>query len=354
MFYATPRRQLVITGRDANPSIWLKGDKARAAVAAGALDYGSRSDAELLALLEHPVPMVRRKAADTLGTRKGNFVAQLITMLANGSRDARIGAVHGLAASGEKAAPAIDALVAVIANPKEDLWVRNRALLALPVIGTPARKAVNALLKVALADKPEDPRGDLDKELALTLSKLVEDPYTADLNKDLFYPAVRKLLDNPHHVTRTAAMKLIANIPLEDFYIMADKILRVIRNDDPNYETYHHDAARAAGLAILVRLNIRDGIDLCIETLETDKWGQKWRVTGETGRLATLASYGADAKRVLPKLREDRRIGAAAEEFLKAIEQSTETRKLISLDEAIRIGREAPRPSPDRPEPDQP
>ncbi len=347
IFYATPRRKLVITGRDPNQSIWLMGEEAGEAVAAGVLDYGSRSEAQLLALLEHPVPMVRRKAADALGTRMGDFVGPLRTMLASGSRDARVGAAHGLAALKERAAPAIDDLVAVIGNPKENLWVRNRALFALPSIGKPALGAVEGLLKISLVDKPEDPRGDLDKEIALTVSRLVEDPYQADLDRDLFYPAITKFLDHPHHDTRTAAMKLLHDIPLEDFHLMADEIIHVIRNNDQSYETYHHDAARAAGLAILVRLRIRDGINLCLETIELTTWGQKWRVSGKNGRLATLASYGADAQSVLPQLKEmraNRKLGENVDEFLNAIEQSTETRKLISLDDAIETGRQQATP----------
>ena len=139
-------------------------------------------------------------------------------------------------------------------------------------------------------------------------------------------------------------MKLISDIPLADFHIMADEIIDVIRCTDTSYHTYHNDRDRAAGFAILDKLNI-DAIDLCMETLETNKWGQKWRVHGKNGRLATLVKYGANAKRVLPQLKEMRNgksslghLGASSDEFIKAIEESTQTRKLISLEDAKKTG----------------
>ncbi|MCF7956856.1 MAG: DUF6288 domain-containing protein [Phycisphaerae bacterium] len=347
MFYAAPRKKLYITGKEADESIWLTGQKAKAAVKAGLIDYKNMTDKPLLKLLAHPVPMVRRQAADDLGMREGDFLKPLRAMLKKGNYNGKVGACHGLAALKEKAAPAMDDLVAVIRNPKENLWVRNRAVYALSSIGKPAQKAIPALLKESLKDKPEDARGDLDKEIAITLSKIIEDPCRIELDKDLFYAAVKKFLDHPHHVTRAAAMNLIRNIPLEDIYVMADALIDVIMCNNTNYETYHNDKDRAMGLDILERLNISDGIDICIKTIETNKWGQKWRVSGENGRMATLVRYRANAKRVLPQLKAMRngksplgRLGANVDEFLIAIEQSTETRKLISLEEAKRIGRE--------------
>jgi len=223
--------------------------------------------------------------------------------------------------------------------------VRNRAVAALASIGEPALKAVNPLLKLSLADKPEDRRCNLDKEIAITLSKLIKDPYKLELDRELFYAAVNKFLGHPHHDARRSAMRLISKIPLADFPVVADKFITVIKCTDQSYQTYHNDADRATGMAILEKLNV-DAIDLCMETLEANIWGQKWRVSGVNGRLATLVKYGANAKRVLPQLKEMRggespmgKLGANVDEFLKQIEESTETRKLISLEEAVK-GRE--------------
>ena len=62
-------------------------------------------------------------------------------------------------------------------------------------------------------------------------------------------------------------MSLIEDLPLKDFYLFADEIVDVIRNDDPTYTVYHADPARQKGLAILDRLNIEEGISLSIETI---------------------------------------------------------------------------------------
>lgn len=136
-------------------------------------------------------------------------------------------------------------------------------------------------------------------------------------------------------------MRLLGNIPLDHFHAVADRIVEVIRNDNPHYETYHNDAARAAGLNILERLNIRDGITLAVATLETDEWGKGRRIYGRQGRLPFLKKFGIEAQSVLPELKAMRKAGDltdAADPHLAAIAKSTKTRELITLEEAIQAG----------------
>ena len=60
--YCLGRHKLFITGRDSDPSIWLKGRKVADTIALAALDVKSKSDEELLALFGHPMPKVREEA----------------------------------------------------------------------------------------------------------------------------------------------------------------------------------------------------------------------------------------------------------------------------------------------------
>jgi hypothetical protein len=342
MFYAAPRRQLLLTGRNSDPSLWLKGDEAKAAVHASLIDYGKLDNERLIGLLGHPVPAVRRMAADALGSREGDLVPSLTSMLANGSPEARIGACHALGACGAKAATAAPALLAVVGDPAADLWLRSRALTALRSIRPEPHATADALLRVVLAEKPADPRGDLDLEIANTLARLIDDPYAMSLDLELFHAAANKLLGNPHHAARTSAMRLLAKIPLGHFHAVSDRIVEVILNKNPDYQTYHSDAERAMGLSILEGLGIRDGIELAMATIETDKWGQHVRVYGPRGRLALLAKYGSASHSVLPELRamrESGKLGEAADARLKAIAEATDKRELITLEEATRISR---------------
>lgn len=341
LFYAAPRRKLLITGKDADRSLWLEDADAKDAVHAGRLDYATMDADRLIELLGHPVPMVRRLAADALTANQGDFVPQLVSMLENGSPEARIGACHAIANRGTAAAASSPALLAVIGDPTADPWLRGRALGALRALGPPDATTIEKLLRVTLVDKPADPRSDFDLDLAITLGGLIEDPYAMDLDLDLFHAAANKLLGHPHHAARNRVMRLLSNIPLEHFHAAADQIIAVILNRDLNLETYHNDAARALGLEILERLNIRDGIDLAMATLEADKWGQQARIYGPRGRLALLASYGTGAHAVLPDLkamREAGKLAEAADRRLAAIGNSSKPRELISLEEAVRIG----------------
>ena len=344
LFYAAPRRNLLITGRDADESLWLTGDDAVEAVHVGLLDYEAMDDARLIDLLAHQIPMVRRKAADALGPRGPGNLPALLTLLENGTADARIGAIHAIGAIGKDASSAAPAVIAVIENPAEDPWLRSRALAALPRLGEPTRETIEGLLRTVLEEKPADPRRDLDIELAKTLVTLIEKPYESELDFDLFHAAANKLLGHPHHAARNQIMRMLAYIPLKHFHAVADRIVEVIRNDSLTYETYHNDNARAGGLNILERLDIRDGIKLAVATLETNDWGQARRIYSRQGRLAFLGKYRAEAKTVLPELQAKREAGdlsAAADSHLTAIAESTESRELISLEEAVRAGRTA-------------
>ena len=70
MPYTLAKRSLLITGRDADESIWSKGKAATDAVEMGAIDYASKSTDELVALLDHPIPHVRRSRSASPRRRK--------------------------------------------------------------------------------------------------------------------------------------------------------------------------------------------------------------------------------------------------------------------------------------------
>ena len=58
---------------------------------------------------------------------------------------------------------------------------------------------------------------------------------------------------------------------------------------------------RLSGVALLAKHRIREGMPLCIQIMEIDKWGKKNRITQ---CLKALATYGPAAKAVLPELRQ--------------------------------------------------
>jgi hypothetical protein len=81
---------------------------------------------------------------------------------------------------------------------------------------------------------------------------------------------------------------------------MLPHILPAIKNMAPSNEMFA-DGVRLAGIDLLSRLRIREGMDLCVNTIEPDRWGERNR---SSECLNYLHRYGAHAKPLLPKLRE--------------------------------------------------
>ena len=88
------------------------------------------------------------------------------------------------------------------------------------------------------------------------------------------------------------------------------------------------------GLSILDRLNIQEGLELTIETIEPDVWGQKYRIGGRYGRLEQLKKYGANAKPYLPQLEAMKLNPQDKADTVAVIENSTMNRRLLTLEQA--------------------
>jgi hypothetical protein len=134
LHYALPKRKLHITGKAQDQSLWLTGDDAVAAATLTQIDYARKFDAELLVLLGHEMPIVRRRAAEEIGRRDRDWVGPLIELL-DGSRHEVIGACHALATQKQKAAPAAEKLLAILQDNDAEIWHRMWAVNTLEAIG---------------------------------------------------------------------------------------------------------------------------------------------------------------------------------------------------------------------------
>lgn len=79
-------------------------------------------------------------------------------------------------------------------------------------------------------------------------------------------------------------------------------IVTAIEKLAPSNEMFG-DGIRLAGLDLLSRLHIREGMTLCVSVIEPNRWGVGKRLPR---CLECLARYGTHAKEVLPQLREVR------------------------------------------------
>ena len=71
------------------------------------------------------------------------------------------------------------------------------------------------------------------------------------------------------------------------------------------------DRVRPAGLGVMARHRIKEGIPLCLQIMDIDRWGKKNRI----GRcLDALQAYGPAARSLLPELKKlERELGSHPE-----------------------------------------
>lgn len=328
MNLAAGRRKLRVTGRDMDKSLWVDSKAAQEVVGAGNIDYAALTAKELLGLLGHPLPPVRLRASEMLAIKDAAVSDEVIGLLANGTREQRIGAIHAISAL--KITSARDSLMAIVRDVKDDLWLRQLALRNLTALDG-AKQYAPEILAILAGDKSYDVQGRFDEDLGKTLVDLTEsDPYSAGLDKDLLYKAVSKLLDHKREGARGAGMALLKKMPIEDLDLVADKMIYVIKDTDRTYVSYHGDGHRQAGLDILYGLNIAESLDLTVSTIN-EKVGRGWRARN---RKAFMKTWGGEAKRVIPAIKDV--LGEEADEFVKSIEAAETERKMISLEEAMK------------------
>jgi hypothetical protein len=117
-------------------------------------------------------------------------------------------------------------------------------------------------------------------------------------------------------------------------------ITRAIQPLAPSNEMFA-DSIRLAGLALLSRLHIREGMPFCVSVIEPERWGEKSRTKD---CLTYIRRYGTHAKPLLPKLQEVRTCLAKVkkvssdhlaefDKLVAAIEAATDTTTLMGLNE---------------------
>lgn len=340
--YCRPRQKLFITGREGDPSIWLKGREVGEVIALATLDIKSKSDDELLVLLSDPMPKIRNEAIGELRSRPHKLTESIRGMLLKGEPrqlQAAIG-YFGNACPKEQLALAQENLVTIMRDPGENMTVRAEATSALCGLGEAAYPYFDEMLKLVMADKPDDRLGKIDEQLGGSLNLLCKDPYAAGLVRDktLFYAVAHKLMDHKRANGRTAGTGLIAKVPLEDFHLVADKVQYIIDDKDLTCHSYHNLSAKNNCISILANLNIKGGIEAAFATLEdpNGKVGFKLRLI-----MDILPKYGANARYALPKIKSMQagKFQSQWEKMVVDLEDAPPpSREMLSMEEAKQYG----------------
>jgi hypothetical protein len=295
--------------------------------------------------------VVRYRASQALSRKKGDFVGQLVKMLAGDNLNARYGACQSLEYLGERAAPATDALLRQLKHP--DQWLRIRASYALAGIGKPARRAANEMLELSLVEDRNDSREMMRRYLCLALfldgyadnaprRGLLADSLDG-VDRQLLIPAIRRMLTAEDGLSRSQVASVYHWLSDEEIEQLWRDILRAAEKSAPSGEMFS-DGIRLASLDLLAKHHIKEGMRVCLEYARSQNpWASEnrmWEI------MKPLKSYGAAAKDLLPELRQlaaycrneqdfpddcKKKKTAAVEDAIKAIEKATDQPTVRSI-----------------------
>ena len=355
LMMTSPRRAIYLTGKGQDESLWLDKKEAVEAADAGQWRFADTRDMtadELIDRLDNWSPIAREWIAKALAEKEGDFTARLLKLLESDKPEARAGACAALGHRGERSAAAVPAVAKALTD--DAAIVQIAAGYALARMKKPAGEAVPDLLRAILAAEEEGLMHPAQQALSFSLGyapsrvaplyfsgvlpNLAEegDPLE-DIDRELLYATVTKLLKDPSGRVRGCGAYTLKFFTREDLAEMAQIIYDTAREPAPHYRMFD-DLARQYALDLMARLRIRDGMWLCLETIESDRWGQGMRLPH---RFQTLQAYGGAARLLLPQLREMRWTLKTSEhrqpleDAIRAIEADKNPKPLVSLDTLV-------------------
>ncbi len=317
-------KKVIVAGRDRFPSDESNG-------------YYKRHDEELLEGLRSWSPPMRYHSAVAIGKRGGDFAPTLLAMLDGKDRYARYGAVEALGRLGKDATSALPKLRATLKYP--DTWLQSLAAEALSRLND--RESIGDLFAMSLRSTPSDPRRMHQRLAAPALfspnpgdssqHSLLADSLDG-VDRELMQLVMKSFLQNDDSVVRSSIAPILEKLSDRELADILPDLVKAVEIPAPSNEMFA-DGIRQTGLDIMSRHHIREGMDLCVTTLEW-RWG-----TDFEKRLEYLMRYGKHAKELIPALRKKRPDwlpGAEGiDKAIATIEASTEGPKLISMKEFI-------------------
>jgi hypothetical protein len=315
---ATAAQELILDGRG-----WSHRDPFSA--------YDKLNDEELFQRLGSWSPIVRERAAVALSRRGGDPVPGLVKMLDSPRLESRLGACQALAQLKDKAAPAVPALRKTLRA--EDLWLRINAADALAAIGDAAMPALPELLgMLAAGPTKQDPRNMQQRYLTFALFNKRGGLIGGSLDgvdREMLYKAVAAGLRNEDGRARGSFVTVYDNLNHEEIKPLLPAILRAVNEPAPSGIMFA-DGIRMAGLHILVKHKVPEGIKACVEWVRTQN---HWHSADRTAELMKiLLEYGPPAKAAIPELRKiAHRLGNDDQDRMRRLfpQQAASIRKTI-------------------------
>jgi hypothetical protein len=348
--YCLPRKVLLITGRNSDESIWVKGKEAAEVVGMSKIDFKSKSADELINLFGNPFPQVARQAVWALRDKEGDFTPRLLKMMKEGTKKEKQSAIEyfGWQCPTNTALAAMETIGSVLRDTKENPEVRADAAGSLSILGTNAYKYYGDIVKFAAEERPEDKFGDIDWSVGKSLNTLCADPFNAGLvtDKDVFYKVALKLGANKRQHVRADGMRMLAGMPLEDFYRVGDAVMHIIKDEDPTYHSYHSPGGPVgSAIEVFANLKIKEGIPLSLGILDMEGGKGSFKIRAV---MDSLANYGGNAREMLEQIKADKRFEGVDKNpklsrswngMIMAIEQDKNpAQKMMTFEEAKQYG----------------
>ncbi len=308
--YALPLKKIALTGRNASVVRPLETEDAKTLIADGrGWDNKDRTSTydrfgvdELLERLGSWSPIVRERAAAALSRREQHPLAEIIALLASENLNAQIGACQALEELRGKAAMAVPQLQRMLHH--DDLWLRVRATTALAAIGKPALPALPDMLEqVARGSSMDDPRGMEQRFASFAIfGKMLSNLKSLDsVDRDNLRNAIARGLQNQDGRARSEISAIYRRLSFEELQPLLPTVLEAVEKPAPSGEMFA-DGVRLNGLKVLAAHRIEEGMQACADYLRTQNpWASENR-TPEI--LEVLDLYGAEARRLIPHLRE--------------------------------------------------
>jgi hypothetical protein len=352
---ALPKRNLMLTGKRDGSVPQLNAVEAASVLADGygwdnrdrTSFYAAMDDAELLERLASWSPVVRERAAMALARKRADVVPQLVEMLQSPELNAQYGACQALAQMRGAAAPAAPVLHALLLH--SDVWLRVKAAEALGVMGEAGMTALPTILNMLARGPGEnDPRGMEQRYLCFVLfdrrNGMLRAPLDGvDMNK--LYIAIRAGLLNEDGRARSAVGNIYEQLSFDSLEPLLPAIHQAIMVPSPSGIMFA-DGVRTAGLKLLAKHRVEEGIDACVHYVRYMKQHGSQKRVPEI--LEILKSYGAHAQRTILRLEEiavffetdeqdfpkklSLQKAASVREAIRAIEAATDRPTLIRID----------------------
>ena len=251
--------------------------------------YTQRSSAELFSGLRSWSPVVRERSAMELAERDDDPMPQLLAMLKQDDLYTQLGACQALIMFKKRAASAVPTLKQTL--DADDLWLRIKAAEALAAIGDAAMPTVPDLLAMmARDDRESDPRGMQQRYLCFALFAKRTGMLKRSLDgvdRDALYAAVRAGLVNDDGRARGTLASVYENLTYEEIGPLLPAVYQAVLEPAPSGIMFA-DGIRLAGLEILAKHRIKEGMPLCLDLMDIERWNKKKRITRCLTILQTL------------------------------------------------------------------